>query len=230
MECIKKQSMVKDTIIATRLKQALSERGMSAAELSRVAEVNTSFIYDVLSGKSLNPSTITLAKVANVLGVSLPYLVGAEEGQALSGQSFAAKDMLAISSLSIRVSKAGEMMVTEKPAADPRYFFHREWLEKRLKTSPKHVRQVELQGDGMQPTLSEGDVALVDTSKTIPSPPGVFIVFDGYALVAKRLEMLPHSSPPMLRIIADNPKYTPYERPLADTHIIGRVVWFAREV
>ena len=53
------------------LKREMKKQGIKVPELARAAGVKTSFLYDVLSGKSANPSTITLAKVARHLGVDL---------------------------------------------------------------------------------------------------------------------------------------------------------------
>ena len=49
-------------------------------------------------------------------------------------------------------------------------------------------------------------------------------------LVAKRLEHVPLSDLPRLRIISDNPHYTPYECTAEEINVIGRIRWFAREL
>lgn len=63
-----------------------------------------------------------------------------------------------------------------------------------------------------------------------PTLPGIFVLFDGLGLVAKRLEHVVNSDPPTVRIISDNPLYAPYERSAEEVNIIGRIRWFAREV
>ena len=49
-------------------------------------------------------------------------------------------------------------------------------------------------------------------------------------LVAKRLEHIPNSDPPVVRIISDNPRYGAYDRTAEEVSIIGRLRWFAREI
>ena len=49
-------------------------------------------------------------------------------------------------------------------------------------------------------------------------------------LVAKRLEHVPFSDPPRVRIISDNGRYTPYDCTADDINIIGRVRWYGREM
>ena len=55
----------------------------------------------------------------------------------------------------------------------------------------------------MMPTLHDGDIVLV--GRRTPTPPGVFVLYDGMGLVAKRVEHITNSDPPRVRIISDNP-------------------------
>ena len=48
--------------------------------------------------------------------------------------------------------------------------------------------------------------------------------------MAKRLEHVANSEPPLVRIISDNKVYAPYERSADEVTIIGRIRWFAREI
>ena len=50
---------------------------------------------------------------------------------------------------------------------------------------------------------------------------------DGVGLVAKRIEIIPSTTPQMLRISSENSAYSSYQRRIDEVHIIGRVVWFA---
>ncbi len=82
----------------------------------------------------------------------------------------------------------------------------------------------------MHPTLQDGDTVLVDLSRRSPVPPGIFVLHDGIGLVAKRLEHIPNSDPPAMRVISDNPIYGPYERTADEIHIVGRIRWFAGDL
>jgi Protein of unknown function (DUF2924) len=59
---------------------------------------------------------------------------------------------------------------------------------------------------------------------------GIFVLHDGMGLVAKRLDHIPNTDPPRVRIISDNPLYSPYEGTAEEVNIIGRIRWFAREI
>jgi Peptidase S24-like len=92
-------------------------------------------------------------------------------------------------------------------------------------TAPaSELRFITVMGDSMEPTLQPGQRVLVDTGDRKPSPPGVFVVWDGLGLVIKRVQMLPHSEPPRVKITSDNAKYDPYERTLEEAYIQGRVI------
>lgn len=76
----------------------------------------------------------------------------------------------------------------------------------------------------MEPRLWAGQCVMVDIEDKIPSPPGIFVVWDGLGLVIKRVEVMPGSDPLRVRIMSANPAYQPYERTLDEAHINGRVV------
>ena len=88
----------------------------------------------------------------------------------------------------------------------------------------ERVRIVAVVGDSMVPTFHPTDRILVDTSDRTPSPPGIFVLWDGLGLVVKRIEYVAHSAPAMLGIASDNARYAPYERSLAEVQIQGRVI------
>jgi hypothetical protein len=108
--------------------------------------------------------------------------------------------------------------------------FRRSWIKGSLKASPSQLRIMHVEGDSMAPTLLDGDTVLVDMTRRAPNPPGIFVLDDGMGLAAKRLEHVPNSDPPAVRVIFDNGFYSPYERSAEEIHIIGRIRWFAREI
>lgn len=100
-----------------------------------------------------------------------------------------------------------------------------DWLRAEMRgTKPERLFIVTLEGDSMAGTLDPGEKVIVDTTKTAPSPPGIFVIHDGIALVAKRLEYIEGSEPPRVRVKSDNPVYSPYERTLEEIHIAGRIM------
>src|SRR5690349_13033260 len=92
-------------------------------------------------------------------------------------------------------------------------------------TSPAtELRIVTVVGDAMEPVLQPGQRVLVDIGDRKPSPPGLFLVWDGQGLTIKRLQLLPHCEPPRVRLAVDNPAYAAEERLLDEAHIQGRII------
>jgi phage repressor protein C with HTH and peptisase S24 domain len=86
------------------------------------------------------------------------------------------------------------------------------------------IKILTIVGDSMPSSFRPFDKVMVDTKDKNPTPPGIFMVWEGGGLVAKRVMAIPHSEPPMVRVMSENPDYPPYERPLVDAHIQGRVL------
>lgn len=91
-------------------------------------------------------------------------------------------------------------------------------------TESERIKIIRVVGDSMTPAYSPGDRIMVDTEDRRPSPPGVFVLYDGLGLVVKRVEFVPFSDPGKVRIFSVNPEYSPYERTLEEAYIQGRVV------
>lgn len=82
---------------------------------------------------------------------------------------------------------------------------------------------IEVLGDSMLPTLYPGDRVFIDMNHTNPSPPGMFALWDGFGIVVKRVELVPLTEPPMVKLISDNPRHETYTVSLVDAHIVGRI-------
>lgn len=59
----------------------------------------------------------------------------------------------------------------------------------------------------MVPTLQDGDAVLVDMTRQLSNPPGIIILDDGMGLAAKRVDYIPNSDPPEVRVISGNPLF-----------------------
>jgi hypothetical protein len=95
------------------------------------------------------------------------------------------------------------------------------------RAKPGDIAIFPVQGNSMEPTLTEGDCVFVDTRHRLPSPDGLYALADEFGgIVVKRLELAsdPGDEDPMVRIISDNPRHKPKEWHLSQTRIIGRIV------
>lgn len=200
--------------------------GISSAELAKRADVKTSFIYDILSGKSANPSTVKLARVAESLNINLSALVSSPDTES-APRRMLGNDYVTVPRITIDMQDNGNTVSSVEHEAEY-YYFRASWIREHLKADPIALRMLYISGDSMEPTLCHGDIVLVDTSNKTPSPPGIFVIFDGLGLSGKRLEYV--SGNKRIRAISDNPQYSTYEYSIDDAAIMGRVVWFAREM
>ena len=99
-----------------------------------------------------------------------------------------------------------------------------------FRARPEDLRMITVDGDSMEPVLSSGDRILIDVSLKVPVPPGIFVIWDGMGLVAKRIEHLPHSEPPRVVLKSLNPDYDSYERLAEEIRVVGRAVWVSRRL
>ena len=218
--------------MADRLRARSRQLGMTAGRIAELAGVNRSFVYDIMRGRSENPSLEKLDLISETLNVERNWLLHGIGD--VDGESPIMEDpmgaFVSISSVQISASMGGGNLVSDDVENGKPYHFQRSWILHDLKADPTNLRIMHVEGDSMMPTLHSGDVVLVDLSKRMPTPPGIFVLFDGMGLVAKRLEHIPNHDPPKVRVISDNTFYTPYERTADEVNIIGRIRWFAREI
>ena len=134
--------------------------------------------------------------------------------------------------LSASAGGGAQIDLASETAHDPdsQWVFPRQWLAKLGRRQAAALRMISISGDSMVPLLEHDDTVMLDCSQTRPSPPGIFILDDGVGLVAKRIEIIPNTTPQMLRISSENSAYSSYQRRIDEVHIIGRVIWFARRL
>jgi phage repressor protein C with HTH and peptisase S24 domain len=86
------------------------------------------------------------------------------------------------------------------------------------------LKIIRIVGDSMEPDYRAGERVMVDTADRLPSPSGVFAVWDGFSEIVKRLELVPYSDPPLVKVMSVNPAYAPRELRLDEMVIHGRVI------
>lgn len=106
--------------------------------------------------------------------------------------------------------------------------FKRDWL-KRMSLREENLRVLNNRGDSNWPTLSDGEVLLVDVSKKEPSNGHMYALYDqDNEVIIKRL-IRDLSGGWLIR--SDNQDKTRYpdmpisDKGMQDVEIIGRVVW-----
>lgn len=184
-----------------------------------------------LSGDS-SPPAATLGKVAATLGISLDWLVG-QDTSAISGAQTPPDASGAVLSsdpdtiyipLMSAVAMAGNGWHNHGVEVIERLPFSRELL-RRLGVRREFAHFIQHTGDSMYPTLQDGGVSLVDTSRQRARDGKIFALMIGDDLVIKRLQVTPRG----LTLISDNgDRYPPVELSgdeLERVRIMGQVFW-----
>ena len=118
----------------------------------------------------------------------------------------------------------------QEKKASKKFYFRKEWVKAELGVSPSDLRIIQVVGDSMEPTFCHKDTVLVDLSNKTPSPSGIFALIESLGVVIKRIECVMRDKTPVLKVHSDNPRYTSYEHSLDEANILGRIVWFSREI
>jgi len=85
-----------------------------------------------------------------------------------------------------------------------------------------------VRGDAMAPSLTEGDLVLVDRSGADVPGEGLYLLRRHSTLLIKRLQVLPGNE---FEAISDNPHYKTFRFRLGgDIEIVGRVVWAGKRI
>jgi SOS-response transcriptional repressor LexA len=214
--------------VARKLKQLRTKAGLSIREVAHALGMEHGSSYQHYEDRFRKPHLpldfvqrlIPIFEKGGVTGSEVYALAGVDAAQRPLGD----EPMLHIEELDVRADAgAGAALSTSAKVVA-------EWqvptgIVRGYSTAPAHeLRIITVMGDSMEPALLPGQRVLVDTGDKKPSPPGIFVVWDGLGLVVKRIQVMPHSDPPRVRISSDNPKYDPYERTLDEAYIQGRVI------
>ncbi len=98
------------------------------------------------------------------------------------------------------------------------------YLRNEAKVQPSQTIVMEIVGDSMSPTYHPGDRVLVDLSQNRMVSDTVYAISDGHAEPQiKRLQRVPFSEPPRVKIISDNPALETFEVDLERLTVIGRI-------
>ncbi|MCZ0933636.1 MAG: S24 family peptidase [Gemmatimonadetes bacterium] len=136
----------------------------------------------------------------------------------------------AVPEADVRMEPDAEAWNGELRETGEAWLFADSFIRHRLRADPGDLWMIEVDGDPMEPLLSSGDHILIDVSRTVPAPPGIFVIWDGIALVAKRIEHVPHSDPPRVVLKSLNPEYDSHERPATEVRVVDCVLWVSRRL
>jgi len=97
-------------------------------------------------------------------------------------------------------------------------------ISRYVRTRFENLHFMECDGESMEPRIKDGDIVLIDQTKTNPAMPGIFALREMAGLTIKNVEIVHGSMPVRLRLIPENKKYESYEVDADEVAIIGRYV------
>ena len=197
--------MTSNTIMVDRIKQRMTEVGINAKQLAEKADVGKSFVYDILNGKSKNPTSNKLISISKHLGIPLSYIMDAEEN------IIDMRNYISVSDFADNVSGPSILLRSS--------FFKNAGKD-------NQYCSFDINDDSMEPTFHSNDMIIVDTSKKQNGQSGFFLIKDNFSTTVRRVEHIIGST--KIRVIADHSKYATYEQEMDRIVLIGRVVWYLR--
>ncbi|MBE9135624.1 LexA family transcriptional regulator [Nodosilinea sp. LEGE 07088] len=192
-----------------RLKQAVGDKSIRG--FARDCGFSDTVLRQYLNGQS-EPTRPALLAIARTAKVSVEWLA---TGQLIAG----AKDS----------SKASaEDYVYKDPLA-----FETGWLRAEFPNAFENLLLTQVVDESMEPTLQQGDLALVDTNdrdlETVSH--GIYLIKLDNRLLIKRLQYIADDT---LRVLSDHPAYEAFSIQLSETssglNLMGKVVWFGRNL
>lgn len=230
--------------MVSRLRDAIS-RGGGYKLVVEKSGIPGSSLNGYLNGRDMK--TAVAARVAEACGVSLEWLVTGKEAVSvlppelrdrtvvsLSGEKMPMWDVVTFKKYDVQVSAGdGAVCYAEVPTgyiSIPKFL-----LPENLRVPNDNISSVEVRGDSMSPTLTDGDTLLVDLSVTSIVSGSIYAIRAEDELLVKRLERKINGD---LEVVSDNPRYRTQtinaeiaRRLWADgdapIRIIGRVLWRA---
>lgn len=124
----------------------------------------------------------------------------------------------------VRAAAGGGAAINSEQVVD-HLAFKASWVRHTLRRSPAALILIEAMGDSMEPTISHGDLLLVDTSEDRIRDNSVYVLSLNGDLIVKRIQRRLSGE---IEVMSDNARYTSDLIPPSQTdqlRVVGLVVW-----
>ncbi|MDL2315473.1 XRE family transcriptional regulator [Desulfovibrio sp. OttesenSCG-928-A18] len=207
-------------IISATLKFWLKKKNMKQNALAELVGVEPSAISQFITKKK-TPSLEVAVKMADAFDVSLPEFFACKDDSA--------PDLVLIQRVKARPS-AGTGSLETDAEHDGLYAFHDKFITRKRGTA-ETMRIFAVSGDSMEPTLSDGDLIMINERDTAVTTGQIYLLRIDDELMVKRLETRPGT----IVIRSDNKEYREIvihkdnEAEMESFQVFGRMVWSCRE-
>ncbi|ABD45718.1 DNA-binding protein [Neorickettsia sennetsu str. Miyayama] len=194
--------------MAYKIRKRMEEIGINARELAERAGVGKSFVYDILNGKSKNPTSKKLNSISRELGISISYLIN------VSPDSIDYENYLPVHSLDNQLGVS--------------FLFNRTFCEEHISETSK-LYSCTMYDDSMLPSIMPNEILIIkkfiqgDRMKS-----GVFLIRDKFNSIVRSVEHIFGSQD--VKITPDNEKYSTYIKHFDEIDIIGKVIFTLRRL
>ncbi|WP_404334198.1 helix-turn-helix transcriptional regulator [Sphingomonas sp. MMS12-HWE2-04] len=191
----------------------MEEQGTSFAELSRVLGRNAAYLQQYLRrGSPRLLAEADRARLARYFGVPEARLGGVvPEG------------LVEIARLDVGASAGPGRIAEDEARRRPGALSPA--LLRALGVRAEAGSMIRVDGDSMEPTLSDGDEILVDRDRrAVKERGGIFVIRLDGALMVKRLRIAMGG----VEVVSDNPAYPPRVVAAGAVEVIGQVAWLGR--
>ncbi|PHQ25486.1 transcriptional regulator [Marinobacter guineae] len=213
---------IDETGFAERLKALIGTQ--SARGFAQKAGMGDSTLRAILNGAM--PRLDNLLRIAAAAGVSVEWLATGKEPTKSDSQF--EEEFALIPGYNVQVAAGhGSIAGDETPTRE--LAFRRKWLRFRG-LNENDLALVFAKGDSMEPTISDNETLMVDTSEKRLRDGQIYVIRNGDHLLVKRIQTLWNDG---VQLLSDNTEYPPQEIPLSDLEgldVIGKVVWVGKDL
>lgn len=220
--------------LVNNIEKRMKRMGLTQKALALKAGLNETAVRDILKGRSKDPQLSTLRALSRILLCSVeelytnkksaPYGVS-DRAPGNDDEADDTSDTLFVEELDL-VGAGGPNTITDGRArrVAGAWQMPNDVMEARFTGNNRDLAIVRVEGDAMAPDFLSGDRVMINTADVMPSPSGVFMLWDGAGFILRRCEIKPNVKPLRLSMRARNADYGVHEMNLREVKICGRVV------
>ncbi|MBA5726935.1 XRE family transcriptional regulator [Bombella mellum] len=214
-----------DEPFSSFLVRAMSEAKLTNQQLAAQFGISSQAVSQWRSGKN-RPKSSVIDSVRKYLSDAAPAPSASHMATPKQSQLDGTYGLVRIPEYDVQAAAGAGLEVPDLQDTSKIWTLPRSALAGVRATSLNNLAIVTVAGESMIPDYLPGEKVLVDVGDRTVSHDGAYIIHNRYGLVVKMVQIIPGSSPEqdVLRIISKNPDYSPYDQPVADVMIQGRVV------
>ncbi|OPX57145.1 hypothetical protein BTE48_00995 [Oceanospirillum multiglobuliferum] len=217
-------------MLSNRIRQCAEIAGSGDA-LSRLTAIPRRTLEMYLSGDA-EPKAVRIGLIAKAAGVSGHWLLTGE-GEIFesdkTGASELEEEFALVPGYNIQVSAGHGAFPDAFETPTRKLAFRHKWLRFR----GLHVKDLVLvfaKGDSMEPTISDNNTLLIDTSQRDLQDGNIYVIRTDGHLIVKRVQQLWNKG---ILLISDNASYKEQQlspEEVKELQVVGKVVWIGKDL